>query len=355
MNTPISFVTLVQYLTNQSKGSVIMTTARKYQIDFSETTTYHIISKCARNTWLRGYDPETGRSYEHRRFQLVARIRYFISAFFIDLLEHDVLHNHYHLVIDAAVKQAQRASRKEVVRRYYAVSNAEGFKAVKWWYEGKTLSQADYDQAMRDIELFRERLQSISWLMQKINQPIARDINAEEGMQRCRFWEGRFYSRGLYTFTQVLVCMVYVALNSFRAGLASKPESSEYTGFYERLNRRFTDSQTLVQYGLPEFKSNRLKRYNLPVKPLKPFIGGEADNGAWGIQFSFEDYSKLIDATARAKHADKQEAQLDYDIQPILDRLGRQTLAWVESVEALDTINYLRSIKTPPNKEFRSA
>lgn len=321
-----------------------MTTARKHQINYAETTVYHIISKCARNTWLCGYDSETGQSYEHRRFQLVARIRYFTSAFFIDLLEHDVLHNHYHLILDVMVEQAKQASQQEVVERYFAVSNAEGYKEVKWWYKGKTLSQEAYDKAMHDIELFREHLQSISWLMQKINQPIAKAINAEDGVRDCRFWEGRFYSRGLYTFTQLLICMVYVALNSFRAGLASKPEASEYTGFYERLNRRFIDSHTLVKYGLPEFKSNRLKQYNLPVKPLKPFTGYESGDDSWGIAFSFEDYSKLIDATARAKHADKQEAQLNPDMQPILERLGRDTVSWVESVEAMDTINYLQSL-----------
>ena len=323
-----------------------MTQARKEQINYDETTTYHIVSKCARHTWLSGYDPDTGRCYEYRRFQLVARVRYFTSAFFIDLLEYDVLHNHYHLILDAMTEQAKRASRREVVERYYAVSNAEGYKEVKRWYYGKPLSQEDYDKAMNDIEFFRERLQCISWLMQKINQPFAVQINAEEGMQRSSFWEGRFYSRGIYNLVQLLVCMVYVALNSFRAGLASKPEASQYTGFYERFNRRLTHSQTLVDYGLPEFKSNRLKRYNIPVKPLKPFTGYESGNDQWGIAFTLEDYSQLIDATARAKHADKQEAQLDANVQPILQRLGKDKLAWVESVEALDAISYLRSLQT---------
>ena len=322
-----------------------MTTARSELINYSETTCYHIISKCARNTWLCGYDPETGKSCEHRRFQLVARIRYFTSAFFIDLLEHDVLHNHYHLILDAMVEQAKRASKHEVVERYYAVSNAEGYKEVKKWHKGKALTQEEYDKAMDDIEFFRERLQSISWLMQKINQPTAKEINAEEGVRDCSFWEGRFFSRGLYTLAQVLVCMIYVALNSYRAGLASKPEASEYTGFYERLKGRFIDSQTLVDYGLPEFKSNRLKKYNIPVKPLRPFTGYESDDDAWGIPITFEDYSKLIDATARAKHADKQEAQLDADVQPIVERLGQDTISWVESVEALDAISYLQSLQ----------
>ena len=321
-----------------------MTTARQELINYSETTCYHIISKCARNTWLCGYDPETSSSYEHRRFQLVARIRYFTSAFFIDLLEHDILHNHYHLVVDVMVEQAKHATKQEVVERYYSVSLAQSFKEVYKWYYGYQITQAEYDKAMDDIEFFRERLQSISWMMQKINQPISKAINAEEGMQGSSFWEGRFFSRGLYTPVQVLICMVYVALNSYRAGLASRPEVSEYTGFYERLKRRFIDSQMLVDYGLPEFKSNRLKRYNLPVKPLKPFIGYESGDDTWGIAFTFEDYSKLIDATARAKHTDKEEAQLDADVQPILERLGQDTASWVESVEALDAINYLQSL-----------
>lgn len=318
-----------------------MAQARYKKIDLSQTTTYHIVSTCVRDAWLCGYDKKNQKSYEHRRLQLVARMHYLASAFFIDLLEHNVLSNHCHLLLDVDVEAAQKASRREVVERYYSVSLAQGYKEVHRWYRGKRLTRKQYNKAVKDIEMFRQRLISISWFMQKLKQPIAKEANREEDMQGCRFWEGRFYSRGIYSDAQMIKCMIYIALNKVRANMVSKPEQDAHTALYERLYRRLTNSKTLIELGLPEFKRDRLAQYNLPVQALKPFLGYEAGEHERGIRFSFQDYCLLVDAMARVKRHDKR-GQLDPKTRPILERLGLDNLDWLSDIEAFDPLYYTR-------------
>ena len=323
-----------------------MATPRKHKVDLSDTSVYHVVSTCVRHTWLCGYDAKNNKHYEHRRRRIVARMHYLASGFFIDLLEHNVLSNHYHVLLDIAAKQASKASREEVVERYYSVSLAQGYKAVYKWYYGYQLTQAEYDKAMQDIEFFRERLTSLSWFMQKLNQPIAKEANAEDNMQGSRFWEGRYYSRGVRSSSQMIKCMIYIALNKVHANMISQPELDEHTGLFERLNQQLTDSQTLLEQGLPEFKNNRLAQYNIPVNALQPFLGHESADDERGIPFSFVDYCTLVDSIARIKRDDK-SGHLDSNAQSILQRLGlpnpRDSLLLLSEIESFDPLYYTKA------------
>lgn len=323
-----------------------MATARKYKVNLSETTVYHVVSTCVRHTWLCGYDAQNNKDYEYRRRQIVARMHYLASGFFIDLLEHNVLSNHYHILMKIAIKQALNASREEVVERYYSVSLAQGYTEVYKWYYGYQLSEGEHNKAMQDIEFFRERLTSLSWFMQKLNQPIAKQANAEDGMRGSRFWEGRFYSRGVYSNCQMLKCMIYIVLNKVHANMISKPELDQHTGLFERLNQQLTDSQTLLEQGLPEFKNNRLAQYNIPVNALEPFLGNESAEDERGIPFSFVDYCTLVDSFARIKRDDK-SGHLDSNAQSILQRLGlpnpRDSLSLLSEIESFDPLYYTKA------------
>ena len=70
--------------------------------------------------------------------------------------------------------------------------------------------------------------------MQYLNQDIARRANRED---QCtgRFWEGRFKSQRLIDEGAVIACMAYVELNPVRAGIAVRPELSEFTSIYDRI------------------------------------------------------------------------------------------------------------------------
>ena len=83
-------------------------------------------------------------------------------------------------------------------------------------------------------EEYRVRLYDLSWFMRTLNEYIARQTNAEDGV-RGRFWEGRFKSQALLDEQALLAAMTYVYLNPVCAGLADDLETSDYTSIQERM------------------------------------------------------------------------------------------------------------------------
>ncbi len=51
-----------------------MTIARSRQISLQDTPYYHVVSRCARWTFLCGEDAHSGQSYEHRRQRVVDKL-----------------------------------------------------------------------------------------------------------------------------------------------------------------------------------------------------------------------------------------------------------------------------------------
>jgi len=59
------------------------------------------------------------------------------------------------------------------------------------------------------VEIWRERLISVSWLMGRLNEHIAGKAK-EEYQCTGRFWEGRFKSQALLDEAAMLACLAYV-------------------------------------------------------------------------------------------------------------------------------------------------
>ena len=139
------------------------------------------------------------------------------------------------------------------------------------------------------VTTYRERLMDLSWFMRVLNEPIARQANAEDGVTG-RFWEGRFKSQALLDEQAILTAMAYVDLNPIRAKMADTPEASDYTSVAERiagLREKPEDAETR-----PEDRA-----------PLMPFDA--TGRLATAIPFAFDDYLELVDATGRVIREDK--------------------------------------------------
>lgn len=99
------------------------------------------------------------------------------------------------------------------------------------------MCEAEHHKLEEVVEIWRERLMSVSWFMRCLNEHIARQANAEDGCTGC-FWEGRFKSQAILDEAALAACLAYVDLNPIRAGMAETPETSDYTSAKRRIQTR---------------------------------------------------------------------------------------------------------------------
>ncbi len=263
-----------------------MTIARSRQVSLDHTPYYHCTSRCVRRAFLCGKDAFSGKDYGHRRQWIEDRLAFLVKVFAIDLLAYAIMENHYHVVVRINSEDAAIWSDDEVKERW-----------------GSLYRQSEQEPVEPPIGLWRLRLQSLSWFMRCINEPLARYANKEDECKG-RFWEGRFKSQALLDETALLKCMCYVDLNPVRAAIAKTPESSHHTSIKARIDSRH--------------------------KHLLAFDTGSDREGNC-IPMHWPDYLKLVDWTGRALRRGKRGA-IPAELPPILARTGTEPDYWVQEM-----------------------
>jgi REP element-mobilizing transposase RayT len=263
-----------------------------------------------RRAFLCGDDHLTGKSFEHRKGWIEARLIELAQIFAIDLCAYAVMSNHYHVVLHVNREQAQQLTNDEVIERWQRLFN--GTLLIHRYQQNKLTTKAERDLAKEVISHWRERLMDISWFMRCINEPIAREANKED-QATGRFWEGRFKSQALLDESALIACMAYVDLNPIRAGMAKTPEDSAFTSIHVRAKQ--AQSQPQPNY----FRSQ--------VKQLYPFAGNPRQAMPEGLPFKLTDYMELVDWTGRILREDKKGRIPEY-IPPILQRLNIDPDNW---------------------------
>ena len=186
---------------------------RKSLVCISDTPYYHCVSRCVRRAFLCGQDTGTGKSYEHRRQWIVERLHLLASIFAIDVCAYAIMSNHYHLVLK--LETAEHWSDKEVVSKWLTLF--QGPLLVRRFHANEELSPAQRQTVADTANVWRNRLQDLSWFMKCLNEPIARQANKEDCCTG-HLWEARFKSQALRSEQALLSCMAYVDLNPIRAG-----------------------------------------------------------------------------------------------------------------------------------------
>jgi hypothetical protein len=193
------------------------------------------------------------------------------------------------------------------------------------------------------VSVWCRKLESISWFMRCLNQPIARRANLED---KCtgKFWESRFTSQALKTEEALLSCMVYVDLNPIRAGVASTPETSNYTSIQERIQPVFCLQHAIKS----QLQCGDLLDFTSPLKPLLNFEDTVTQQQQSGIFFTYRDYLQLVDWTGRVIRNDKVGC-IDHQLPPILTRLQIEGKQWQVNTTQFESIHVNRFNRAIPN------
>lgn len=287
-----------------------MTLARQQQVDLGSTPYYHCMARCVRRAFLCGEDQLTGKSFEHRKPWVVDRLKVLSGIFTIEVCAYAVMSNHYHVVLFVNENEGAALSVREILERWTQLFS--GPILVQRFLANDKLSKAELAQVEQHAKNYRSRLLDISWFMRCLNEHLAREANKEDDC-RGRFWEGRFKSQALLDEEAVLTCMAYVDLNPVRAGLADKPETSDFTSIQERIR---------------DWHNKSGAQQPSPLKALK--VKDECSKNA--IPFLLQDYFYLVDWTGRAVRTDKKGA-INTALPPILDRLGVNPEEWVNTMQ----------------------
>ncbi|WP_413282834.1 transposase [Vibrio sp. MA40-2] len=288
-----------------------MTTARKQLISLEATPYYHCVSRCVRHSFLCGFDTVSNINYEYRREWVEHKIQALTYTYCVDICAYAVMHNHYHLVAHINQNKAKALSQGDIVQRWQHQHKVPVL--IQRWLKNQLTCQAEQKKCDQIIEVWRERLWSLSWFMKELNYHIACKANQED---QCtgHFWESRFKSQALLDEKALAAAMAYVDLNPIRSGLAKTVETSEYTSIKCRL------------------EALSKNRYTAPC--LHPFIGNSNNKMMSGLPFRLIDYLELVDWTARQFREKK--ASMDKTLPSILQRLSFNQKNWLHACTRLE-------------------
>ena len=306
-----------------------MPRARKHLVCPSDTPYYHVTSRCVRRAFLCGVDRYSGKSYEHRRGWIEDRVRVLASLFSIQLCAYAVMSNHYHLVIKLCPGESLGWSDDEVLERW--TSLFQGPLLVRRYRAGEPLSAPELDTLADLASVYRSRLASLSWFMKCLNEPIARQANAED---RCtgHFWEARFHSQPLRSERALLTAMAYVDLNPIRARVARTLAQSRHASIRARIEG---DSRLALEQATARFlERNELRRFRTPIRPLMPFAAAAKPTDIRHpddvLPIQADEYVSLVEATGRIVHAGNR-IDIDASLAPILERWGMTPEQWTKA------------------------
>jgi len=292
-----------------------MTIKRSEQIDPENGGYYHLMSRCVRRAFLCGKDPDTKKDYDYRRQWIENRILELAEYFAVEVYACAVLHNHYHLVVYVDPKAPQNWSDLEVAERWLNVFPGK-LNNPKFAQQRAYRLQA----ILKDKELlatYRERLGNLSWLMRRINEPLAKKANKEDSCKG-HFWESRFKSQALLDEGAALACMAYVDLNLIRTRKVKTLAESEHTSIKKRLNET-----------TPEQLKQTIKA-----------VAGQVKNRT--LVLNLKDYIELVEWTANSI-VSKKKSPMPYRISGTLDHLNLRQENWLNQVQSYGN-NYHRFV-----------
>ena len=162
-----------------------MAIARSKLVDVSVARWYHCVSRCVRKAFL------LDEGEDNRKKWLEIRLEELADVFAVAVGGFSLMDNHLHVLLRLDPAVARTWSDDEVVRRWGRLfpprdKSRQPIPLPEQWIQER-LDDAQW------IAKTRERLQSLSWFMKCLKEPLSRLANRQD-KTRGAFFEGRFRS-----------------------------------------------------------------------------------------------------------------------------------------------------------------
>ena len=305
-----------------------MTMARAHLVDPAVTRWYHCITRCVRRAFLLGESPD-------RKDWIDQRLRELAEIFAVSVAGFAVLDNHLHVLLRLDPETVAGWSDEDVARRWgrlFPPRNRarEALPVTDDWVQQR-LQESGW------VARTRQRLQSLSWFMKCLKEPLARLANRQEET-RGAFFEGRFKSVAILDEESLLATCVYIDLNPVAAGIAQVPESSEHTSIKERVDHvqaqgRTTDLKAAGAGSVPGSMASAGLEESLWLCPIEDRRRLDSTREGMIEGFSLGNYLLLVDYTGRLCRESK--ARMSRELAGILERLGSDAESWRARLEKL--------------------
>lgn len=325
-----------------------MTQARKYIWNDNMCAHYFITNRCVQQAYLLSTDTKTGDVDNHRKDWVQNRLSELSEIFTIIIGTFSVLDNHMHINVQTRPDLTELLSDEEVAKRWLKLYPPEKSKTSNFTPEQWKTSEYAIISNQETVKIYRQRLGSLPWFMKSLSEYIARLANKESECKG-RFWQGRYNSKLLTSAKAVVLASQYTDLNPIRANLAETPETSQFTGVYERIQA--SQAQEKIE-GINEHINNGNaihKDKKIEIDELSEKI----NSARWLAQFPKEnefqtmpfykiterDYLDLLDWTGRILHPKKTGA-IPHDIPHIFERLQIDKNEWLDTIINYDKLFY---------------
>ena len=306
-----------------------MTIARAHLIDPAVTRWYHCITRCVRRAFLLGEGPDDRKLWIEKRLAELAQI------FSVAVGGFSVMDNHLHVLVRLDPEVAGGWSDEEVVRRWGRLfpprdQARQPLPVSKAWVEDR-LKHPDW------VATARTRLQSLSWFMKCLKEPLSRLANRQD-QARGAFFEGRFKSVAILDEESLLAVSAYIDLNPVAAGIAEVPEASEHTSIKERVDHVKSQGRT---EDLNAARNGSVAGSNASAGledshwlcPIEDRRGLDSTREGMLDGFSLGSYVLLVDYTGRLFREGK--AAISREVAEIFERLASSAETWQARLEKL--------------------
>ena len=306
-----------------------MTMARAHLVDVSVTRWYHCITRCVRRAFLLSEGPLNRKEWIENRLKELAEI------FAISVGGFSVMDNHLHVLVRLDPEIASGWSDEEVVRRWGRLFPPRDklrrpLPITREWLTSR-LQDPDW------VAGIRTRLQSLSWFMKCLKEPLSRLANQQDNV-RGAFFEERFKSVAVLDEEALLATCAYIDLNPVAAGIVQVPEESLHTSVTTRVDHvkalgRTGDLKAAEQGSVAGTAASAGLEERIWLCPIEDRRRLDSSREGMLEGLSLGSYLLLVDYTGRLFREGK--AMISAQVVGILHRTGISLEDWQARLERL--------------------